>query len=94
MKSSRSFLGNQTLLINSEIERGDDRFVTITDYGPIVLVNVIVGAGARVGSPAWEKVNSHGPAASALSEYAPPGVPMTVQKAELASALVMVTGRP
>ena len=93
MKSSRSFLGNQTLLINSEVERGDDRFVTITDYGAIVLVNVTVVAGARVESPAWEKVNTHDPAATAVSEYAP-GVPLTVQNSELASALVMVTGRP
>jgi hypothetical protein len=58
----------------------------------MVLVNVSV-AGARVASPAWEKVNTHGPAASAVSEYAP-GVPLTVQNSELASALVMVTGRP
>ena len=63
------------------------------NYGPtMVLVNVSV-AGARVASPAWEKVNTHDPAASAVSEYAP-GVPLTVQNSELASALVMVTGRP
>ena len=58
----------------------------------MVLVNVSV-AGARVASPAAEKVNSHDPAARAVSEYAP-GVPLTVQNAELVSALVMVTSRP
>ena len=67
------------------------------NYGPsiavMVLVNVIVVAGARVESPAWEKVNTHDPAASAVSEYAP-GVPLTVQNSELALVLAMVTGRP
>ncbi len=65
--------------------------MTITGYGVIVLVNIIT-AGARVSSPAWNKVITHDPAASAVSVYVP-SLPPTVQTAELVLALVMVTGR-
>ena len=66
--------------------------MTITGYGVMALIILIV-AGARVESPAWNKVIAHDPAASAVSVYAP-SLPLTVQIAELALALVMVTDRP
>ena len=66
--------------------------MTVSDYGVVIVLVIIITAGARVASPAWNKVIAHDPAASAVSVYAP-SLSLTVQIAELALALVMVTGR-
>ena len=73
------------------VGRDGDGFVTISGYGVIALVIVIV-AGERVESPAWNKVIAHDPAARAVSVYTP-ALSLTVQIAELALALVMATDR-